>query len=218
MTFVFDIDGTLVDSSERHVILLDELLCEYGYNSKIDQSFLKYKSFGNSTRKYLTEILLMDEEMAEEVNKAWIQGIEEISYLKSDVLYDDTMKVLDILRESGQEIYYLSSRADRDTLLYELKWLGIFDYAKEIHVVNPGSGNRDKSYYLAGIINRVKDKVIMAGDTEMDYLAATEAGCQYYMLNRGFRNKAFWMNRYHIKSYDSMSGLIKISGRRKLEV
>lgn len=210
MTFVFDIDGTLVDSSERHVILLDELVCEYGYRYKIDQSFLEYKSSGNSTRKYLTEILLMDEETAEEINRAWVQRIEEIPYLKSDVLYDDAVKVLEVLRESGQEIYYLSSRADREKLMYELKWLGIFDYAKEAYVVNPRSGSRDKSYYLTEIINRVKDDVVMAGDTEMDYLAAAEAGCQYYMLNRGFRNEEFWEDKYQIKSFDSLSGLLNI--------
>ena len=46
----------------------------------------------------------------------------------------------------------------------------------------------------------------MIGDTEIDYKAAIETGCNYYLLNRGFRNEDYW-NELGIRSYKDLSEL-----------
>ncbi len=49
MTFVFDLDGTLIDSTARHYILMRKILSDKGISvaSGFDESYMKYKADGN---------------------------------------------------------------------------------------------------------------------------------------------------------------------------
>ena len=53
---------------------------------------------------------------------------------------------------------------------------------------------------------KIQGEVLMTGDTEIDLAAAKEAHCGFYMLNRGFRNKAYW-DRQGITSYEDLGCL-----------
>lgn len=205
MIYVFDLDGTLIDSSSRHALLMRKVLNKFNINvpNNFDNDFLSYKADRHSGKLYLEEILKLDETQAAEINKEWIQHIEDEEWLETDKLYPDSIPTLNVL--SRQQIVYLSSRNREQAALEEVKRLGICSFANSIYIVNPFNGN-NKIDVLRKLAKTYQDKIIMIGDTENDYFIDDRQEIQSFVLNRGFRSKSYWDNR-GIQSYDSLSCL-----------
>lgn len=132
----------------------------------------------------------------------WVNEIESDEMINYDTLYDDTLEILQKLREKNK-IIYLSSRSKKETLISSLKKLKIYDYANEIYVTNPKNGSSEKSKIINEIKKNEDDFIVMIGDTEVDYKAASSANIKSYILNRGFRNKEYW-GLNNIKSYNNL--------------
>ena len=61
MRYFFDLDGTLIDSSQRHTLVLSSVLAESNFSFPVErlQNFISYKSHGFSTLDYLNNVLGM---------------------------------------------------------------------------------------------------------------------------------------------------------------
>ena len=61
MTYIFDLDGTLIDSTKRHWLLMMHILRQYNVsvNDGFGLDFITYKSYGNSGYDYLTNVLIV---------------------------------------------------------------------------------------------------------------------------------------------------------------
>lgn len=208
MIFVLDLDGTIIDSSKRHWVLLRELLEKYNIKipQHIDSMYVEYKRSGKSTKDYLG-MLDIDKKLVDLISKEWVEKIENERLINMDVLYDDAIYFLNSLYSKNNKIYYLSNRKNKDYLLNSLNKLDIRKYADEVIVTSPKSGHLDKTMFLKKIKHN-DDNVIMIGDTEVDYKAASSVGIECFLLNRGFRNKEFW-NSINVKSYDSLENILE---------
>lgn len=202
MTYIFDLDGTLIDSTKRHWLLMMHILRQYNVsvNDGFGLDFITYKSYGNSGYDYLTNVLRIDEGLAKEIMTLWINHIEDEELLDTDELYDDAISILGRIHRIGGSVVLLTIRRNIIGLNKELKRLGLDRY--ELKVVRKGE---DK----AMVLNEYSD-CIMIGDTEIDYYAALKVGCASYILNRGFRDKSFW-DKNGVISYSSLSCLIEAS-------
>lgn len=198
MTFVFDLDGTLIDSTARHYILMRKILSDKGISvaSGFDESYMKYKADGNNGKKYLTDVLGINEADAALIQREWVKQIEDESYLLYDKLYDDSISTLNLINDS---IVFLTIRSNESGIRNEIKRLGIDKYP--LIVLSHGMDKADA-------IKDINDKVTVIGDTELDYKAAIDTGSDYYILNRGFRSKQYWDQRGVI-SHSDLGGLIK---------
>lgn len=204
MIFVLDLDGTIIDSSQRHWFLLKALLKKNNIPipANIEQDYIEFKRKGNSTKKYLN-LLGLSDELASSISKEWIENIENSKLTSIDVLYEDSMVFLEKLYEKYHKIFYLSNRKSKNNLLDTLNNLNIIKFAYDIIVTAPESGYKQKLDFLHNLKEQSNENIVMIGDTEVDYKAACEADIYYYLLNRGFRNREFW-NSYNVKSYDSL--------------
>lgn len=197
MTYVFDLDGTLIDSSKRHYVLMKRLLVKEGIEivSNFSKEFLGFKSDGHTGIEYLTNVLGLPKNKAKSIQDEWVDHIEDDSLLELDILYQDALPVLSKINE---EILFLTVRENKEGLETELGRLGLSKYNTEI--IRHGESK-------ATVLKRL-DECIMIGDTEIDYQASIDKGCKSFILNRGFRSKKYWDSK-NVLSHSSLLKLIE---------
>jgi len=195
---IFDFDGTLCNSSERHVLVLNDCLSKAGYLDININDYLAFKAEGYSTLVYLKQVLGLNDEISRKVARDWVENIEKEEYLKKDTLYHDAVPTLDECIAQGFQLYLVSARRFESNLIQQIEHMGIDSYFCEICCVSPDKAAAEK----AKQIKRIGADLII-GDTEADWKAAIEVNIPYYILNRGFRNQYFWYNK-NVQSYDSL--------------
>jgi len=200
-TIVFDFDGTLLNSAQRHINVLKECMSKLGYSELDVSDYIMFKAYGNSTKDYLKKCSICKED-CQRISTCWIEKIESPTYLKTDYLYDDTILTLSICKEKGYTLYLLSARKSRVNLIKQVYDTGIASYFKGIFCVSPTNAIEHK----AKIIKYLKADLVV-GDTETDWEAANASGSACYILNRGFRNELYW-EKLRVKSYSSLKFLI----------
>ena len=209
MIYIFDLDGTLIDSSGRHIELLKRILFKNnirGSSYEFLNRYLDYKASGYNTVSFLEKILDLPYEQASVIAKEWIKHIEDEELLLGDVLYPDTIDVLEKIMEDNM-IFFVSCRRNKKYAVNECKRLGIDRYAKEIFIIDPEKGANGKTDIFNYILQEYGNEQIIVGDTEVDYLAANRLNLKYYILNRGFRNKRFW-DQKGVVSFSNLYGLL----------
>lgn len=197
MIYVFDLDGTIIDSTKRHYLLMERILKDHGIEVPSDfaKSYMGYKADGNSGKSYLKNILGLTPETADTIQNEWISHIEDEEYLLTDELYPDALKTLSQIKD---DVLFLTIRENGSGLKNELNRLCIDNY--ELRILQHHGDSK------ADVLKSLSEECIMIGDTEIDYEAALEIGCRYYILNRGFRSAEFWDKR-KVESYSDLSEL-----------
>lgn len=208
-TIIFDFDGTLLDSSVRHTVVLRDVcggsgtpLTEAQYHS-----YLAYKRDGYSTKKYLTQVCNLPKPIAERCAGLWSERIESWSYLEYDALYSDSREILKNLSKKF-DLYLLSARKNEKFLYRQLQDFELLPFFQKIYCVSPIGAGEQKGK----VVERVKNTACIVGDTEADYAAAVHADCAFYALDRGFRSKKFW-DALNIPSYPNLDFLLGIVER-----
>ena len=207
MNYVFDLDGTLIDSTKRHYVLLKNLISDFGFSTYGFSClhYLNFKRNGGNNFSYLVNKLGLSEPVAKQISDKWIENIEDYSLIESyDTLYDDSISTLKKLKANNQ-IFFLTCRQNPENLLHELKFLRIFDFADHINICSTKNSTINKTRFLQQL-TCCGNKTLIIGDTEVDYNAAINSNCDYYILNRGFRSKRFWNNQ-GVKSYRDLQHL-----------
>lgn len=123
MRYIFDLDGTLIDSSERMYRLFCELIPE---STLTKEEYWSYKRDKVNHKKLIE--MLYPHIPFDAFERKWMQLIEADTYLCMDQNYADTIEVLSLLYDRGHELYLLTARQYKDGLLKELTRLGIIDF------------------------------------------------------------------------------------------
>lgn len=205
MIYVFDLDGTLIDSKVRHYALMERLFKKNGIlpTEFFPADYMQYKSEGNSGLNYLMNVMRLPKEIAQELNIQWINSIEKEELLCLDVLYGDSIETCNKCIENNIQIIIFTSRHNSIGTKRQLVNLGLEKYAYKTKIVD--------SYYQNKVdeirtINQTEKIDLIIGDTEVDYCAAKTINCPFYMLNRGFRSKKYW-DKMMVTSFEDLSKL-----------
>lgn len=126
MKIIFDLDGTLIDSSDRMYGLFCELVPECTLSK---EEYWEYKR--NKVNHQMLLSMQYPNTNFESFNRKWMPKIEEESYIAMDKLYPDTIVVLETLK-CKYKLNLLTARQCKDTLLRELENLGIKKYFSNI--------------------------------------------------------------------------------------
>lgn len=187
----FDLDGTLLDSRERHRVVMNHVLKEYKCN--IDTSdYLQYKAEGNNNLSWL-EMKGIDKILAKDINQRWIELIENNVFLNNDTLYPQVRRILESLSRDNF-LLLLTARNNQENTEMQIDRLGISQFFDKIVVV-PSS---KQTSVLKSQILSDSNITEYYGDTESDMEAAKMAKCRFYATTRGFRSDKFW-DKYDVK-------------------
>lgn len=203
-----DLDGTLIDSSLRHVMVMKGVLEQEHINVDFNgKDYIDYKSCGKSTLKYLMDALGLRRDCAEHLTEMWISKIESDIYLTYDTWFDDVDVFLQYLSNEGFEIIALTARKKFNYITDYVMNGQYGKYFKYVKVVNPLSAIEEKKEY---IFKNKSPETILVGDTEVELESGKAAGINTYILNRGFRNQEFWSAYKDIVTYGSLIDVIKV--------
>lgn len=181
----FDLDGTLLDSRNRHLVVMTYVLSENGI--KLDTSdYLSYKSDGYSNLSWL-RMKGVDDILSEQINEQWKELIEEERFLSEDVLYNNTLDVLKSI-SGNNYLMLLTARNNMQTVQKQIDQLGLRQFFDDVFIV-PSNGNTAE---LKAKILSENSIDVFYGDTESDLKAARLSNCEFFVSTRGFRSLAFW--------------------------
>lgn len=176
----FDLDGTIIDSRKRHSALLNDILKSKEIHIPLDD-LIEFKRNGKNNIDYLVSKGI-DEKTAQDVQKEWVEHIEDIKYIDIDTLYDDSISLLE--KNSNNRIIAITARKNKANVYYQLYKLGIIHYFSDICIVTPGkSAQADKQKYIED--NNVK---VLYGDTLIDYRAAKACNIKFIYRSNGFHS------------------------------
>ena len=194
-----DLDGTLLDSKQRHVKVLQDVLNENGFFNVNISDYLYYKECGWSTQIYLENKLQFTKLQAKKISQEWINKIENEKYLHLDKWYSDAYYFLKKLKQLSYEVIIVTARNNN---VYVYNFINDSSYSKfidEVIVVSTKNASKNK---VEAVKNKVDNNSIVIGDTEVDFSMADELNILSYILSRGFRNEEYFRNR-NIKTYAS---------------
>lgn len=139
MNVIFDLDGTLIDSSERMYRLFQDLVPESSF-SKDEYWALKRNKVNH---KHILEEYFPGHSY-KTFNDLWMHSIEKEEYLDMDTNYDDTLDVLRYFHGLKDcSIVLLTARQSKENLTRELQRLKIHDYFERI-LVTEGSCDKEE--------------------------------------------------------------------------
>lgn len=178
MKIVLDLDGTLIDSSERMYRLFQKLVPE----SRLSRDeYWNLKRDKNNHRMILNG--LFPDRDFEDFNRKWMNEIESNDFLEMDRCYPDTIPVLSSLKER-YELILLTARQSKIRLLNEINRLGISVFFTAVLVTG---GTNTKEDLIRKIGHESSD--IYVSDMGEDILLGKKYGFYTCAITHGFMNE-----------------------------
>lgn len=207
MNIIFDLDGTLIDSSYRMYVLFREMIpgCDLSYKEYWDLKRSKHSHQCLIEKRYPDVNYL-------EFNNKWLSRIESRRLLKLDNNYEDTIEVLTALY-GRYPIILFTARQCRANLIWELDMLELSRFFSEIYVTENLVSKGD---LLSHIVSKSdNEEYIYVTDMGSDIVNGNSLDCITIAITHGFMDRASlteYRPRYVI---DNLSDLLPLINRRK---
>ncbi len=183
MTAIFDMDGTLIDSSD---IIANSINYVRNYLNlpPLDKSFI-IKEINNPNAN-LAKIFYQKEKIETILYKKFREYYDK-NYQKELILFEGVKELLINLKKNNIKLA-IATNAYKKTALATLNHIGIrdiFDIVVSFEDVNEGKPKPDMLYFIINSLNSIKP--IFIGDSQNDFLAAKSAKLPFLYVD--FINK-----------------------------
>lgn len=184
---VFDLDGTLLDTSHRHHYLYCRLLHSLDEDIKLlpKSRFWCRKRSGESTMDLIRDEL--SESEREQFSNDWVDNIESQEYLSYDSLIPGTRPALGRL-EDEFDLYLLTRRTNSANARTQVADLNLGQYFRRILVVP--HGGPEKGQVLTEEFSHFTSADIVVGDTSEDIRSGDAVGATTVGVLSGIRNRS----------------------------
>jgi HAD superfamily hydrolase (TIGR01509 family) len=195
MAFVFDVDGTLIDSNEAHTEAWVLALTEIGINKSYDEV---RKLIGMGGDNLLPKLTGIEEDSPRGKKLSERRGeIFRNNFLPNLKPFPFTKDLLSYLKGKGLPMTIATSASKKD-LQGLLKQAGIEEFfSQKVSSDDAAKSKPDPDIILAAVkkLKVEKKKTVMVGDTPYDIEAARKAGipciafrCGGYWKDQDFKN------------------------------
>lgn len=212
----FDIDGTLVDSNDAHVLAWQEAFA--GIGAHFDKKTL-HEQIGKGT-DMLVPTLLPDLDEAGQKRLGESQGaIFKARYLAGVKAFPDARELLARVHGSGQRVV-LASSASKAELDHYIELLSAADLVSattssdDVHKTKPAPDIFATA--LGKLPGIAADEVIVVGDTPYDVEAARRCGISTVAVRSGKVSDEMLQEAGAVAIYDDVSALLADYGKSPL--
>lgn len=189
--YIFDLDGTLVNSIYDLADAMNSVLGKYGYPVHDTE---KYKYFvGDGTLKLVERAIPESERTEEKIASLHSEFSEE--YTKRAVEktrpYDGIVQLLNKLKESGCLLSVASNKPDKFSrfIVETLFGTEIFDMISGKKEGVPTKPAPDIVFDIMNSLGVSAENTVMAGDSNVDVFTAHNAGLKCIGCTWGFRGR-----------------------------
>ena len=204
----FDIDGTLVDSNDRHVLAWDEAFRERGF-------IVGPASIRGQIGKggdLLVPALLPDTTAGVQQELSDRHGeIFKQKYLDHVRSFTDAAALLRHVQDRGRRIVLASSASAKEVKHY-ISLLGIGDIVDAITTIEDVATSKPAGDIFAAALQKVKplapDEVLVVGDTPYDIEAAAKCGIRTVALRSGGFGDNALISAGAVAVYDDVADLL----------
>jgi len=206
--FIFDLDGTLCESSVTIYKAMVDALALFKVYKQIDLEDFKShigKHFKDIFEHYEIKIENLEDYIVEYKKNYY-------NYLPYTRLYPNVRLVLDNLKSKNKKIALLSTKA-QDQCEKILRYFQIDIYFDIIKGRTPGKEVKPSPqslFEIASNLNVSVSQTLIIGDTELDILCGKNAGSLTCAATYGYRSKAFLKAYNPDFTIDSIEEIIKI--------
>lgn len=174
--YIFDIDGTIMDSHEGHYHAWDQTTRAHGATFTKEQIV---KHFGKTTAQIAIELLkLTDPAIIESVSREKaLYFLEEIPHLK---LFDGVIEVFNKVKKAGASLCLASSNERNviEKILDDFKLAPLVDAFVSLDDITKGKPDPEMILKSAQKLHLKPIECVMIGDTIYDIQAGQRAGCK----------------------------------------
>lgn len=210
MAIFFDLDGPILDVSEKYYRVYSDILSQNGFK------VLSKTEYWNAKRRKISEIEILQKSSAEPLIEIYLYErkilIESDSYLIYDKLQDGALHVLETLCKK-HKLILVTLRTYPEQLHKQLSYLNIKKYFVTVLSSGEETHPRWKIKYnlIKNFINgKMSDENILIGDTETDVLAGKELGCKTIAILNGIRTKELLLESNPDIIFKSIEDLLKL--------
>ena len=202
---IFDLDGTLIDSSRGVLSSLDQICLEN--NIEIERPILK-KIIGPPLRETLLRLTKIDDERSIDHLMNCFKLEYDSNGYKDTIVFEGINRMLSSLYDNGINLYIATNKRKNPTnkIINMLTWARFF---KGIYSIDSFDCVKTKGDLLSCIVKKYNLKsCIYIGDHSDDFLASKVASLPYIMIGWGFGNfKTQFDGEVALNPYDLLSRL-----------
>jgi phosphoglycolate phosphatase len=180
MKILIDLDGTLLDPSERLYGLFNSLVPECDLDK---QGYWNLKRAKVGHKQILSTRYGYTSQRIDSFEKAWMDLIEQQEWLKKDVLFEGVNAHLQMLSTKA-ELYLLTARQRSEMVSYQIDYFDIRCFFSGIFVTG---GTISKDATVSALPLNYSDWLI--GDTGHDVEVGKRLGVQTANVTNGFLSK-----------------------------
>lgn len=203
-TILFDLDGTLMDTSEGLILSINDTINHFGLD---ELSIEKKRTFiGPPIIKSFKETYNLSDEKATEISN-YFRDIYKNTYLYKAKVYDGIYELLDNLKKSGKKIAVATYKRDD----YAKMILNQFEISKYCDFIQGADfdNNLSKSDIVKICIDELKankETTVLIGDSMNDLIGAGENNIDFIAVTYGFGK---FSEKENIKEVDNVPELLK---------
>ena len=207
---LFDLDGTLLDTSIDIYNALNYALTSYGFKSISIDEAIAYTGDGNRNLVLKSLDHNADDETFEKVFTLFKKTYFE-NTINNTYIYSGMLETLKELKEDGYKLAVVSNKMDFLTQKIIKHYFGdLFDFVtggREDIKLKP---NPDIIYYALDKLGVSNTEAVYVGDSYGDYKTSLNANIKSIIVTYGFRSRKFLSSKGAETLIDSPKELLKL--------
>jgi phosphoglycolate phosphatase len=198
---IFDMDGTLVNSSLTIANAINYVRSRLGFHPMEQEDILKkINDHTINPAQVFYHARAFDRK-----HEMWFSEYYTNNHEKELVLYEGVKELLELLKEKGASLA-VATNAYRNSTLESLTYLGVHEHFDAIACyddVPQGKPHPDMLYKILEELDMPAEQSLFIGDGPRDKMASERAGIEYVMVDWGFTE-----HQKAVRSVDELKEII----------